>query len=61
MNSRAPLAYSGESGKLQCASCGNLFELEDLNAMQESGEKSSIKFDVPDEILEKPGKLTGRR
>ena len=44
----APLAYSGESGKLQCASCGNLFELEDLDAMRESGEKTSIKFDVPE-------------
>ncbi len=36
-----PLNFSGESGKLECASCGNSFELEALEMMNsaESGEE----------------------
>ena len=29
----APLAYSGESGKLECASCGNSYEPDAIQAM----------------------------
>ena len=45
----APLAFSGESGRLECAACGNSFEpeaLETLNA-PESGDQ--ISFDRPKE------------
>ena len=45
----APLAFSGESGRLECAACGNSYEpeaLEMLNA-PESGEQ--ISFEHPKE------------
>ena len=45
----APLSFSGESGRLECAACGNSFEpeaLETLNA-PESGDQ--ISFDRPKE------------
>ena len=39
-----PLKFSGESGKLECASCGNSYEPEALEMMtpEESGEEISF-------------------
>ena len=40
----APLAFAGESGKLECDSCGNRFELEALEAMNQGSGADSIEF-----------------
>ena len=48
----APLAYGAESGKLECASCGNSYELDALEAMNESQETGSIQFDIPTETFD---------
>ena len=47
----APLAYSAKSGKLECASCGNDFELDALEAMNAQSE-STVKFEKPTETIE---------
>ena len=44
----APLAFSGESGKLSCKACGNAFEAESLEAMN-GQQKTEITFDMPKE------------
>ena len=47
----SPLEYSNESGKLECASCGNSFDLaavEDLNT-PDAGE--GVAFDLPKETF----------
>ena len=41
----APLAYGAGSGKLECASCGNSYELDALDTMNESSEKNGIQFE----------------
>jgi DNA-directed RNA polymerase subunit RPC12/RpoP len=43
----APLSYAGTSGKLDCASCGNAFELEDIAALSDTAESSEISFSLP--------------
>ena len=48
----APLAYGAESGKLECASCQNTFDLESIEAMQIHEEAGSIKFDRPTETFD---------
>ena len=48
----APLAYGAESGKLECAACGNSYELDALEAMNESQETGSIQFDMPTETFD---------
>ncbi|MBR5289072.1 MAG: hypothetical protein IKU34_10875 [Clostridia bacterium] len=48
----APLAYGAQSGKLECASCGNSYELDALEAMSESQEAGSIHFDMPTETFD---------
>lgn len=48
----SPLAYSTESGKLECASCSNSFDLESMEAMQIDETKSGVKFDRPDETFD---------
>ena len=47
----APLAYGAESGKLECAACGNSYELDALEVMNESQETGSIQFDMPTETF----------
>jgi len=42
----AALAYAGASGKLECASCGNSYDLEAIEALN-MGEDSSIEFEAP--------------
>ena len=48
----APLAYGAGSGKLECAACGNSYELDALEAMNESQETGSIQFDMPAETFD---------
>ena len=48
----APLAYGAESGKLECAACGNAYELDALEAMNESNETGSVQFDMPAETFD---------
>ena len=48
----APLAYGAGSGKLECAACGNSYELDALEAMNESQETGSIQFDMPTETFD---------
>ena len=48
----APLAYGAESGKLECVSCGNSYDLDALEAMNESQESSCIQFDMPTETFD---------
>ncbi|MBQ1257599.1 MAG: hypothetical protein IIX93_10040 [Clostridia bacterium] len=43
----SPLAYGAESGKLECASCSNSFDLESIESMQLDETKSGVKFDLP--------------
>lgn len=45
----ASLAYAGESGKLECASCGNAYDLESMEAMQLSETQCGVQFDLPTE------------
>lgn len=45
----ASLAYVGASGKLECASCGNSYDLESMEAMQVSEERSGVQFNLPTE------------
>jgi len=48
----APLAYGAESGKLECAACGNSYELDAIEAMSESHEEGSVQFDMPTESFD---------
>ena len=42
----APLAYSGESGKLECASCGNRYALSDVEALDRQTSSSDVRFSM---------------
>ena len=48
----APLVYGAQSGKLECASCGNHYDLDALEAMNESQEGGSIQFDMHTETFD---------
>ncbi|MDO4739134.1 MAG: hypothetical protein Q4A66_00555 [Eubacteriales bacterium] len=45
----APLAYGAQSGKLECASCGNSYELEAIEAMQAPQSAGGVQFELPTE------------
>ena len=45
----APLAFSGASGKLECASCGNAYETEAIETMHLAAENDFVQFDLPKE------------
>ena len=47
----APLAFSGVSGKLECASCGNAYETEAIEAMNPASENDFVQFDLPKETF----------
>ena len=47
----APLAFSGASGKLECASCSNSYETEAIEAMNPAAENDSVQFDLPKETF----------
>ena len=48
----AALAYGAASGKLECASCGNSYDLESMEAMQVSEERGGVQFDLPTETFD---------
>ena len=48
----AALAYGAASGKLECASCGNSYDPESMEAMQVSNEKGGVQFDLPSESFD---------
>ena len=48
----APLAFSGASGKLECASCSNSYELEAMEAMTQETGADDIQFDLPGETFD---------
>ena len=48
----APLAFSGASGKLECASCSNSYELEAMEAMTQETGADDIQFDLPSETFD---------
>lgn len=43
----APLAFSAASGKLECASCGNSYETEVIESMNQSDNGGGVKFEKP--------------
>ncbi len=45
----APLAYSGDSGKLKCASCSNEYDLDAIQAMESTEDGGKIEFSMPTE------------
>ena len=45
----APLAFSGESGRLECAACGNSYEPEALEMLNASESGEQISFERPKE------------
>jgi len=45
----APLAYDGATEKLLCASCGNSYDTDTLEAMAEEETGGSVHFDMPTE------------
>jgi len=57
----SPLAYDGASGLLQCAACGNGYELEALEDVAHTEEGGSIQFDMSTEAFneEEAGQMQG--
>ena len=47
----APLAYDAENKNLKCASCGNNYEPEALEAMNPAESAGGIQFDLPQETF----------
>jgi len=48
----APLAYGADSGKLECASCGNSYELEVLQTMNTEQSGDGMHFDLPEQTFD---------
>ena len=42
----APLSFSGESGKLECAACGNGYALEDVEALAREQSTNDVHFSM---------------
>ena len=47
----APLAYDAANKNLKCASCGNSYELEALEAMHPAESADGVQFDLPQETF----------
>ena len=47
----APLAYDAANKNLKCASCGNSYELEALEAMSPEESAGGVQFDLPQETF----------
>lgn len=50
----APLAFSGASGKLECASCGNGYGVDAIEALHSTEDGGGVRFALPDETFQ-PG------
>ena len=48
----APLAYDAANKNLKCASCGNSYELEALEAMNQEEQTGGVQFDLPKETFD---------
>ena len=48
----APLAYGSASGKLECASCGNSYDVEALEAMNPIESDEGIQFEMPKQTFD---------
>lgn len=48
----APLAYSGASGRLECASCGNSYDMQAIEAMTPDEGKSGVQFELPEDTFQ---------
>jgi len=48
----APLAYDAENKNLKCASCGNSYELEAMEAMNPAETSGGVQFDLPQETFD---------
>ena len=47
----APLAYDAANKNLKCASCGNSYELEAMEAMNPAESAGGVQFDLPQETF----------
>jgi len=47
----APLSFSGQSGKLECSSCGNSYETDAIEALNVPQEGSGVQFARPAETF----------
>ncbi len=47
----APLSFSGASGKLECAACGNSYETEAIEAMNPAVTDEGTSFELPKETF----------
>ena len=47
----APLKFSGASGKLECAACGNSYDTEAIEAMNPAFADAGPEFDLPKETF----------
>lgn len=48
----APLAFSGASGKLECAACGNSYDTDAIEALVVENEEGGVQFDLPGETFD---------
>ena len=48
----ASLAFSGVSGRLECASCGNSYETDALDAMYLDQDAGGVQFDLPSKTFD---------
>lgn len=46
------LAYGAQSGKMECASCSNVFDLESIEAMQLDETRTGVTFERPAETFD---------
>ena len=56
----APLAYDAANKNLKCASCGNSYELEALEAMNPAESAGGVQFDLPKETFRPLKRLSCR-
>lgn len=50
----APLAYSNASNRLECASCGNSYDIEAIEAMNPDQGNDGVQFAMPTDTFQ-PG------
>lgn len=48
----APLVFGAQSGRLECASCGNSYEPDVIEAMYPKENADSVRFDLPQETFQ---------
>jgi len=48
----APLEYAAASGKLECASCGNSYEMEVIESMNAEQKEGRVQFEIPKDTFD---------